>query len=128
MKRILAGWLAVMLLFAAGITLAENPGEENTVSIEESLVSGEGMDPGSTEQNVRMIQGLLKNEDIREILKNPEVESVLSDVISKILVWMVRNREVTMKILTEMGVSEADRKSVEKIWDSLERINASNQE
>ena len=69
MKRILAGWLAVMLLFAAGITLAENPGEENTVSIEESLVSGEGMDPGSTEQNVRMIQGLLKNEDIREILK-----------------------------------------------------------
>ena len=128
MKRILAGWLAVMLLFAAGITLAENSGEENTVSIEESLVSGEGMDPGSTEQNVRMIQGLLKNEDIREILKNPEVKSVLSDVIGKILVWMVRNREVTMKILTEMGVSETDRKSVEKIWDSLERINASNQE
>ena len=128
MKRILAGWLAVMLLFAAGITLAENPGEEDTVNIEESLVSGEGMDPGSMEQNLRMIQGLLKNEDIREILKNPEVKSVLSDVIVKILVWMVQNREVTMKILTEMGVSEPDRKSVEKIWDSLERINASNQE
>lgn len=128
MKRILAGWLAVMLLFAAGITLAENPGEENTVNIEESLVSGEGLDAGSVAQNLRLIQELLKSEDVREILKNPDVNSVLSEVLGRILVWMVKNKEVTMKILTEMGVSETDRNSIEKIWDSLDRINESYKE
>ena len=128
MKRLLAGWLAVTLLFAAGITLAENPGEENTVSIEESLVSGEGLDPGSMAQNLRMLQELLKNEDVREILKNPDVNSVLSEVLGRILVWMIKNKEVTMKILTEMGVNETDRNSIEKIWDSLDRINESYKE
>ena len=125
MKRLLAGWLAVMLLFAAGITLAENPGEEKTVSIEESLVSGEGMDPGSMAQNIRMLQELLKDEDVRTLLKNEDVNSVLSEILGRVVVWMLRNREVTMKILTELGVNETDRNSIGKIWDSLERINTS---
>jgi hypothetical protein len=125
MKRLLAGWLAMMLLFAAGITLAENPGEEETVNIEESLVSGEGMDPGSMAQTIRMIRGLLQDEDVKAILKNQEAASVLSEVIARIAAWMIQNKDVTMKILTELGVSETDRNSIEKIWDSLDRINES---
>ena len=128
MKRLLAGWLAVMLLFAAGSTLAENPGEEETVNIEESLVSGEGLDPGSMSQTIRMLQGLLKDEDVRAILKNKEANSVISEVIARIAAWMIQNKEVTMKILTELGINETDRNSIEKIWNSLDRINESYKE
>ena len=75
-----------------------------------------------------LLKGLLEDEDVRAILKNKEANSVISEVIARIAVWMIQNKEVTMKILTELGVNETDRKSIEKIWDSLDRINESYKE
>ena len=128
MKRLLAGWLAMMFLFAAGISLAESSKDDETVNIEESLISGEGLDPGSMAQTLRMFEELLQDEDVKAILKNKDVNSVASEVLTRILIWMIQNKEVTMKILAEMGINETDRNSIEKIWDSLERINDSYKE
>ncbi len=122
MKRFLAGWLSVMMLFSVGLCLAEDQDGTDTATIEENMVSVEGEEPGSVSENLRFLQEMMQKEEVQDLLKNDEVKSVTSEIIWRVLVWMVQNRSVTMKILGELGVAEADQRSVEKIWDSAERI------
>lgn len=117
--------LALVLLLSTPLkTLGETPERMENADIEESLISGEGEDAESLAENIRMVQNLLKDEDVQALLNNHEVISVASEISARILVWMVQNRTVTMKILAELGVRESELKSIGKIWDSWERISA----
>ena len=51
-----------------------------------------------------------------------EVKTVTSEIIWRVLIWLYQNRPVTMKILAELGVKESDRRCIEKLWDSADRI------
>ena len=112
----------VLLLTAPLAALAEDPGIKENADIEESMVSGEGEAPGSLAQTFRIIQNLLKDEDMQAILKNEDVRTVTAEITFRVLMWLVQNRPVTMKILVELGISETELKSIEKIWDSSERV------
>ena len=117
--------LALAMLFPAALpALAENPEKKETADIEESMVTLEDEDLGSLAENFTLIKDLLKDEEVQGILNNQEVASVTSEIVFRILVWMFQNRSVTMKILAESGVSEADRQSIEKIWDSVDRVTS----
>ena len=121
MRKWLAGCLA-LIFFISGIPgFAENTGKD-TVSIQESMVSVEGQTVGTLSENFRFLADLLKDEEIRSLLKMEDVKTIFTEVIWKVLVWMYENRPVTMKILTELGVGEKDRQCIASIWDSVERI------
>ena len=92
------------------------------------MVSGEGEAPGSLAQNLRMIQNLLKDEDMQAILKNKDASAVTAEIALRVLMWLVQNRPVTIKILVELGIGETELKCIEKIWDSSERVAAAYKE
>ena len=121
MRKWLAGCLALIFLISGIPVFAENTGKD-TVSIQESMVSVEGESVGSLAENFRFLADLLKNEEIRSLLKMEDVGTIFTEVIWKVLVWMYENRPVTMKILTELGVDERDQRCIESIWDSADRI------
>ena len=128
MKRWLAGLLSVMILFSGGLCLAENaePTENaepmENADIQETVVSVEGESLGTLSENIRFLKDLAADEEVRELLGMEEVKTVTSEVIWRVLVWLYRNRPVTMKILAELGIKESDRRCIEKIWDSADRI------
>ena len=123
MKRWLAAILAGMVLFSCAAASAEEAGRD-TVDIQESLVSREGEQARTLADHLLELTALMQREEVRNLLKIEDVSTITSEVISKILVWMWENRPVTMKILAEFGVSESDRRSVEKLWDSVHRLSA----
>ena len=116
--------LALILLLAAPAAPAESDEDTGTADIEEALITKEGGDPGSLAENLVMFKNLLQDEDVKAILKNKEVGEITSELVARVLSWMLQNRPVTMKILTELGIRESDRQSIEKIWDSADRIIA----
>ena len=121
--------LALAMLFAIPLSvLAESPEKKENADIEETLVSGEGEKPGSLAQDLHMFRQLLEDEDVKAILKNQEVGEITSEIFARILVWMLHNRSVTMEILAEFGINQSDRQSIEKIWDSADRIIAAYQD
>ena len=121
--------LSLVLLLAAPLTaFAEKPERMENADIQEAMVSGEGEAPGSLAQNLRMIQNLLKDEDMQAILRNEDVSAVTAEIALRVLMWLVQNRPVTMKILVELGISETELKCIEKIWDSSERVAAAYKE
>ena len=122
MKRWLAGLLSVMILLCGSICLAQEPDDRENADIQETVVSVEGESLGSLSENLRFLKEMMNDPDVRELLANEEVKNVSSEIIWRVLVWMYRNRPVTMKILAELGVGENDIRCVEKIWDSAERI------
>ena len=125
MKRWLSGLLAVMILFAGGLGLADEEGRTDA-DIQESMVSIEGqeMTAGDVTENIRFILDVLKDEEVRSLLKIQDVQDVLNEIVYKVLVWLIRNRPVTLKIIAELGMAEEDVRCVEKLWDSAERISA----
>ena len=64
----------------------------------------------------------LRSDEFKDLIRNPEVKDVISEVVTNLSVYLIENRPVTMKILVEFGVSEPDLRNVEKLWDSAERI------
>jgi len=122
-KRWLAAILAGMLLFSCAAASAEENGRD-TVDIQESLVSREGEETRTLGDHILELAALMQKEEVRNLLKIEDVSTITSEVISKILAWMWNNRPVTMKILAEFGVRESDLRSVEKLWDSAERLSA----
>ena len=122
MKRWIAAWLALMVLFSAGTALASGEPPKGTVEIQEALVSEEGAELGSLGENIGFLVKTLQNEEIRSLLSRDDVKEIFTEVILKVLIWMYENRPVTMKILAEAGVSEKECGFIEKIWDSAEHI------
>lgn len=121
MRKWLAGCLALIFLISGIPAFAENTGKD-TVSIQESMVSVEGESVGSLAENFRFLADLLKNEEIRSLLKMEDVSTIFTEVVWKVLVWMYENRPVTMKILTELGVDERNQRRIAVVWDSADRI------
>ena len=121
MRKWLAGCLALIFLISGIPVFAENTGKD-TVSIQESMVSVEGESVGSLAENFRFLADLLKDEEIRSLLKMEDVSTIFTEVVWKVLVWMYENRPVTMKILTELGVDERNQRCIAVIWDSADRI------
>lgn len=130
MKRWLAGWLSVIILFSGCLRIAiaddqTNPDSTDPMEnadIQETMVTVEGEDLGTLTENIRFLLELRNNEDVQALLQNDEVKDVVSEIIWRVLVWMYQNRPVTMKILAELGVGEADLRCVGKLWDSFDRI------
>ena len=121
MRKWLAGCLALIFLISGIPVFAENTGKD-TVSIQESMVSVEGESVGGLAENFRFLADMLKDEEIRSLLKMEDVSTIFTEVIWKVLVWMYENRPVTMKILTELGVDERHQRCIAVIWDSADRI------
>ena len=124
MKRLLAGWLSLVLLFFGSMVFAEDAGRPDNATIEESFITVEGEDMGSLAENILLLKKLTENEDVAALLKNEEVSTLASEITLRVLRWMVQNRPVTMKILAELGFGEEDLHCVEKIWDSADRVRA----
>ena len=124
MKRWLAALLAVALLFSGGTVLAENANSRDIVDIQESMSSREGETVGTLAENILFLMEALQKEEIRSLLKMEDVQDILSEVVYRVLAWLVENRPVTMKILAELGVVESDLRCIEKLWDSADRISA----
>lgn len=119
-KRRLAAVLAGMVLFSCTAASAEDIGRD-TVDIQESLVTREYTD-ATLEDHFLQLALLVQKDEVRNLLKIEDVSTIATEVVWKVLVWMWHNRPVTVKILTEFGVSEPDLRNVEKLWDSAERI------
>ena len=122
MKRWLAGLLSVMILFSGSLSLAENTETKENADIQETVVSLEGESLGTLSDNLRFLKDLAQNEEFQSLLGIEDVKNVTSEIIWRVLVWLFRNRPVTMKILAELGVKESDLHCIEKIWDSVDRI------
>ena len=123
MKRWLAALLAVALLFSGGTVLAENANSRDIVDIQESMSSREGETVGTLAENILFLMEALQKEEIRSLLKMEDVQDILSEVVYRVLAWLVENRPVTMKILAELGVVESDLRCIEKLWDSMDAAN-----
>lgn len=125
MKRWIA-WLLIPMLtlsFLPGAAaLAEEEGPD-TAEIQESVVTREGEQKEETlNDNLRLILNTIHSEEFQDLLKNPEVQDVLTEGGTAVGRWLLSNRTVTMKILTELGVSERDRVVIDEIWDSADRL------
>ena len=125
MKRWLA-WILIPALAlssfsgAAALSEDEMPG---TAEIQESVITDEGdREPDTLNDNLRLIIDTFHSPEFQDLLKNDEVKDVLSEGTTRVAIWLLENRTVTMKILKELGVSEKDRQCVEKIWDSASRL------
>ena len=104
MKRWIAGILAAALLLAV-------------------LPAGaQGASAGTLAENLGFLRDMIQNEDVRSLIQIQDVQDLMTEVVAKVLIWMVQNRPVTMEILKELGVGEADLRCVGKVWDSAERI------
>jgi len=146
-KRWLAGWLAIVMLFAGCAATAESGGTTETTSpegtasaaeaaadegggytgsstadIQESMETREGEAPSTLAGNIRLILQMMQNEDVQHMLQIEDVRMVASEVVAKTLKWLLENRPVTMKILAELGVGEDERYCVSEVWDSAERV------
>ena len=122
MKKWLAVLLSVMILFSGSLCLAESTEPKENADIQETVVSVEGESLGTLSENIRFLKDLAQNKEVRELLGMEEVKTVTSEIIWRILIWLYQNRPVTMKILAELGVKESDRRCIEKLWDSADRI------
>ena len=126
-KRWLAALAAGIMFFSGTAALSEAPGRD-TVGIQESLVSREGTSGQTLEEQFLDLLKVLDTEEVRNLLKYEDVQEIFTEVIVKVIIWMAENRTATMKILTELGVGEGDRRCIGKIWDSAERISAVSRE
>ena len=125
MKRWIA-WLLVPMLalsFLPGAAALAEEGVTDTAEIQESVVTREGERKEETlNDNLRLILNTFHSEEFQDLLKNPEVQDVLTEGGTAVGRWLLENRTVTMKILTELGVSERDRTVIDEIWDSADRL------
>lgn len=126
-KRRLAVMLAGMVLFSCVTAPAENTGRD-TVGIQESVVTREGETAGTLKEHFLLLAQLAEKEEVRNLMRMEDVSTITNEVVWKVLVWMARNRPVTMKILAELGLAESELRNVGKLWDSAERVYAAFQE
>ena len=117
--------LAAVLSFGCLLpAAAENPDRRTDAELQESVVTREGEETGTLVENLEQLVLLLTRKDVLSLMKIEDVGVITNEVIFRVVEWMLQNREVTMKILVELGASEADLRSIEKIWDSGLRIKA----
>ena len=126
-KRRLAVMLAGMVLFSCVTAPAENTGRD-TVGIQESVVTREGETAGTLKEHFLLLAQLAEKEEVRNLMRMEDVSIIANEVVWKVLVWMARNRPVTMKILAELGLAESELRNVGKLWDSAERVYAAFEE
>ena len=126
MRKLTAVLLALIL--PAGTicaAAAEAPAGRTDAEIQQSVVTLEGKEENSIRSLLIQLAQLMTREDIRSLMRIEDVHEISHEVIFKVVLWMVENREVTMKILMELGLSEDDLRAVNKIWDSGERVSES---
>lgn len=128
MKRWIAGWLAAVFLFSAGVACAEGSPGSGTAGIQESVVTIEGEEIGSLGENLMFLAELMKNEDVRALLSRQDVSDLFTEAVLKVAVWLYENRPVAMKVLAELGVSENDCVLIGRVWDAFERVRSKAQE
>lgn len=126
-KRRLAVMLAGIVLFSCVTAPAENTGRD-TVGIQESVVTREGETAGTLKEHFLLLAQLAEKEEVRNLMRMEDVSTIANEVVWKVLVWMARNRPVTMKILAELGLAESELRNVGKLWDSAERVYAAFEE
>jgi hypothetical protein len=126
MKRWLA-WLLVPIMALsslAGITASAEDQVPDTADIQESVVTKEGERKEETlNDTLELILNTFHSDEFQELMKNPEVRDILSQGSTAVALWLLDNREVTIKILAELGVSERDQRVIGEIWDSAERLD-----
>ena len=115
---LLAGILAVGMTAAA----AENPSARTDAEIQQSVVTREGEAANSFGSMLLQLVQLSLREDVQSLMRIEDFNKVMHEVVLRVLVWMFQNRDVTMKILLELGLTEEDLVAVGKIWDSGERV------
>lgn len=117
MRKWIAALMAVILLCSGGLAAAEAPAPEDTGT--------EGApEAGSLAEYHEELVKLLNDEQVQRFLQMSDVQELLLEGGADILVWMIQNRPVTMQILEESGVGENERRCVDKIWDSADRVAA----
>lgn len=116
---LLAGILSVGMTAAAA---AENPSARTDAEIQQSVVTREGEAANSIGSLLLQLVQLSLREDVRNLMRIEDFNQVMHEVVLRVLVWMFQNRDVTMKILLELGLTEEDLVGVGKIWDSGERV------
>ena len=122
MKRWLALILALLLLLPCGAGPAEEEGPTNA-DLQETLASEGKVGAGTVAENLRFFADMLKDEQFMSLLRIDDVREISTEIVWKVLAWLYENRDVTMKILAELGVTEEDRRCVAKLWDSAERLS-----
>ncbi len=107
MKRWIAAILAAALLLAAVPAGAQEPAAVNAATLAE---------------NLGFLRDMMENEDVRSLIQMRDVQDLMSEVVVKVLIWMLQNRETTMEILKELGIGETDLRCIGKLWDSADRV------
>ena len=124
MKKWIAGWLAAVFLFSAGVARAEGSPGSGTAGIQESVVTIEGEEIGSLAENLLFLAELMENEDVRALLSRKDVSDLFTEAVMEVVIWLYENRPVAMKVFAEMGVSEKDCVLIGRIWESFERVRS----
>lgn len=123
MRKWIAGLLMVILLCSCGLAAAqEAPAADDAGIQEEAVQPRETGDDESLAEYHEALMDLLNDEDVQKLLQIEDVRELIREGAVAVLAWMIQNRPVTMEILVEFGVGECDRRCVDKIWDSADRI------
>lgn len=123
MRKWIAGLLAFILLCSCGLAAAqETPAADDTVIPEEDVQPLEAGDGESLAEYHEALVDLLNDEDVKKLLQMEDVRELIREGSAAVLAWMIQNRPVTMEILVEFGVGENERRCVDRIWDSADRI------
>ena len=92
--------------------------EENMVSLDSDSHAGRGR----LADNIALFVDLLYKEEVRSLLDIQDVQDILGEFAVRILRWLWRNRPVTMKIFSELGIPQDELAVISIIWDSAERM------
>ncbi|MBQ3277673.1 MAG: hypothetical protein IJG94_00715 [Clostridia bacterium] len=121
MKKWLA-WILIPVLafcFLPGGAAAE---EENA-DIQETVVTREDQGEASTaSDDLMLLVTTLRSDEFKDLIRNPEVKDVISEVVTNLSVYLIENRPVTMKILEAWGLKEHELNAVGALWDSADRL------
>ena len=121
MKKWLA-WILIPVLafcFLPGGAAAE---EENA-DIQETVVTREDQGEASTaSDDLMLLVTTLRSDEFKDLIRNPEVKDVISEVVTNLSVYLIENRPVTMKILEAWGLKEYELNAVGALWDSADRL------
>ena len=119
MKRFALIFLAVSLLLC-GSSGAENAPMENA-DIQEQVITLEDAEY-SLEEELTGLMNVLHSDEFRDLLNLRDVQDILQITIRGVGSWLLENRDVSMKILKELGIKENEQQMVSEIWDSADRI------
>ena len=122
MKRWLAAWVALILLFSGSAGLAEDSSDPTTADIQESLVTQEGEAAGTLLENISLLLDVMKSEEFQTLMELEDGRTVIYDIVARVANWLMDNPDVTGKILAELGAGEKEQRYVPQVLGSIRRL------